>query len=132
MQRAARASALARDLRRGAGRRASRSRATSTSCSATDDGLVVVDYKTDAVDPATRADRIAHYRVQGAAYAIAVAAATGERVDRCVFVFLDPAGASEVEIAGDELAAAVAEVRALLVAVRDDPSAPPPLVPSDA
>ena len=40
----------------------------------------------------TLAARLAHYRVQAAAYAIAVAAATGERVDRCVFVFLAPDG----------------------------------------
>ena len=43
------------------------------------------------------------------------ATATGERVDRCVFVFLlDRTARCEVEIAGDELAAAIAEVRALL------------------
>ena len=53
------------------------------------------------------ADRLAHYRVQGAAYAIAVATATGERVDRCVFVFLSPDGVREVAIEGDELAAAI-------------------------
>ena len=85
---------LARDLRRGAGRRAHarglrRSRVPRRG--AADDGLVVVDYKTDAIDDdATLAARLAHYRVQGAAYAIAVAAATGARVDRCVFVFLSP------------------------------------------
>ena len=38
------------------------------------DGLVVVDYKTDAIrSEADLAARLAHYRVQGAAYAIAVA-----------------------------------------------------------
>ena len=86
---------------------------------------MVVDYKTDAIDSdATLEARLAHYRVQGAAYAIAVAAATGEPVDRCVFVFLAPGGVREVEIAGAELAAAVVEVRALIRAFRD---APPPL-----
>ena len=58
-----------------------------------DDGLVVVDYKTDAVgDAADLARRMAHYRIQGAAYALAVGDATGEPVVACVFVFLDPAG----------------------------------------
>ena len=97
-----------------------------------DDGLVVVDYKTDAVDDQTRADRTTHYRIQAAAYALAVAEATGEPVVRGVLCFLDPAGAIEVEFAGADLEAAVAEVRALLDAERDDPSRPPPRVPSDA
>ena len=97
-----------------------------------DDGLVVVDYKTDSVDPRTRGERIAHYRIQAAAYALAVAEATGEPVVRGVLCFLDPEGALEVEFAGPDLQAAVAEVRELLVAERDDPSRPPPLVPADA
>ncbi len=96
-----------------------------------DDGLVVVDYKTDAVDPATRAERITHYRIQAAAYALAIAEATGEVVVRGVLTFLDPAGAAEVEFAGADLEAAITEVRALLAAERDHPSARPPLVPSD-
>jgi len=97
-----------------------------------DDGLVVVDYKTDSVDAETRADRIRGYRIQAAAYALAVAEATGEPVARGVLCFLDPSGATEVEFAGPELDAAVVEVRALLAAERDDPSLPPPLVPADA
>ncbi|HEV7526975.1 MAG TPA: UvrD-helicase domain-containing protein [Acidimicrobiia bacterium] len=97
-----------------------------------DDGLVVVDYKTDAVDADTRAERIAHYRVQAAAYALAVAEATGEPVVRGVLCFLEPQGATEFEFAGAELEAAVGEVRALLAAERDHPSEPPPLVPSDS
>jgi ATP-dependent helicase/nuclease subunit A len=96
-----------------------------------DDGLVVVDYKTDAVDPQTRAERVTHYRIQAAAYALAIAEATGEPVVRGVLSFLDPGGASEIVFEGADLVAAVAEVRALLVAERDQPSAPPPLVPSD-
>jgi hypothetical protein len=50
---------------------------------------------------------------------------------RGVLSFLDPGGASEIVFEGADLVAAVAEVRALLVAERDQPSAPPPLVPSD-
>ena len=94
------------------------------------DGLVVVDYKTDAIaDDAMLAARLAHYRVQGAAYAIAVAAATGERVDRCVFVFLAPDGVREVEIArrrarGRDRRRATRSIRT----VRDDPPAFGPVV----
>jgi ATP-dependent exoDNAse (exonuclease V) beta subunit len=91
------------------------------------DALVVVDYKTDAIGgEADLESRLAHYRVQGAAYAIAVSAATGEPVDRCVFVFLSPTGVREVAIGGDELAGAIADVRSLIRSVRD---APPPLGP---
>jgi ATP-dependent exoDNAse (exonuclease V) beta subunit len=93
-----------------------------------DDGLVVVDYKTDAVgDDDELARRLDHYRVQGAAYAFAVATATGERVTRCVFVFCDPAGAREVTIGGAELDEAVRRVQVLLAAERDTPS---PLEPA--
>ncbi len=89
--------------------------------------LVVVDYKTDTIrDESDLAARLAHYRVQGAAYAIAVAAATGEPVDRCVFVFLSPEGAREVVIGGAELTGAITQVRSLIRSVRD---APPPLGP---
>ena len=75
------------------------------------DGLVVADYKTAATtDAAELADRVARYRRQGASYALAVAASTGETVCRVVFVFLTPGGA--VEIAMDDLDRALAEVEA--------------------
>ena len=73
-------------------------------------GLVVVDWKTDHVDDdAAVAAKVARYRLQGAAYAAAVEAATGEPVHRMVFVFLNDDGPIEVEL--PDLAAAVAEVR---------------------
>jgi RecB family exonuclease len=97
-----------------------------------DDGLVVVDYKTDAVDLAVRAERIVHYRIQAAAYALAVAESTGARVARCVLAFLEPRGADEVTIEGDDLATAVESVRALAAAERDSPSPIPPAVLADA
>jgi hypothetical protein len=96
-----------------------------------DDGLVVVDYKTDAVTADDLAARLGHYRVQVAAYALALAAATGEPVARCVLTFLAPDGAQEVEFRGPDLAAAVGEVEALAARERADPSPLPPLVPAD-
>jgi ATP-dependent helicase/nuclease subunit A len=54
-------------------------------------GLVIVDYKTAS----SRDDldvRVEHYRGQGAAYAVAVEAATGESVAEVVFAFLTPDG----------------------------------------
>ena len=93
-----------------------------------EDGLVVVDYKTDAAgDDAELAARLDHYRIQGAAYALAVARATGEPVTRCVFVFCDPEGAREVTLAGDVLAMALDQVVALVADERERPS---PFAPS--
>ncbi len=75
------------------------------------EGLVVVDYKTaGAVDDLDA--RAAGYRLQGAAYALALREAVGEPVAGCVFVFLTPDGAHERPVA--DLPAAVAEVRTLL------------------
>ena len=91
-----------------------------------DDGLVVVDYKTDAVDAETRAERITHYRIQAAAYAIAVGEATGESVVRCVLCLLDPDGARDVVVEGEDLGAGMAEVRRLAGTRRIDPSRSPP------
>jgi ATP-dependent exoDNAse (exonuclease V) beta subunit len=91
-------------------------------------GLVVVDYKTDAVgDEADLARRMDHYRIQGAAYALATGDAVGEPVVACVFVFLDPNGAREITIEGADLEAAVSSVRALVADERREPSPPAPL-----
>jgi ATP-dependent exoDNAse (exonuclease V) beta subunit len=77
------------------------------------DGLVVVDHKTAATtDPAELDRRVDGYRLQGAAYALAVAAATGEPVVRVTFLFLTPAGAIERDL--PDLDAAVAEVERLV------------------
>jgi ATP-dependent exoDNAse (exonuclease V) beta subunit len=76
-------------------------------------GLVVVDYKTDAWRDAHELDeKLARYRLQGASYALALEGATGERVERCVFLFLGTEVAEEREVS--DLARSVAEVRALL------------------
>ena len=60
-----------------------------------DDGLVIVDYKTDAVPEHAIASRVTLYRPQLAAYARAVEDATGEPVARTTLLFLTPARAYE-------------------------------------
>jgi ATP-dependent helicase/nuclease subunit A len=75
------------------------------------DGLVVADYKTGPAGRDADLDPlVARYRTQGASYALAVAAATGEPVVAVVFVFLSPEGPVDRSLA--DLDAAVAEVRA--------------------
>jgi ATP-dependent exoDNAse (exonuclease V) beta subunit len=81
----------------------------------TDDGLVIVDYKTDAVgDDTDLAAKVARYRPQLAAYAAAMEAAVGEPVARAVLLFLSPAGARAVPV--PTLEEAVEEVRTALAA----------------
>ncbi len=63
-----------------------------------DDGLVVVDYKTDAVPPSVIPARAEYYRPQMAVYATAIEAAVGEPVRRCVLLFLSPTGARAVAV----------------------------------
>ena len=78
-----------------------------------DDGLVVVDYKTDDVgdDEALQA-KVDRYQLQVAAYALAAEQAIGEPVARCVLVFAQNGRpAREITIANDDLAAAQREVR---------------------
>ena len=53
-----------------------------------DGNLVVVDYKTDAVDSDHVEDAAARYGPQGGAYALAVQRATGKPVAEVVFLFL--------------------------------------------
>jgi len=79
------------------------------------DGLAVVDYKTDQVSTDEELeDALARYRLQGAAYALAVERALGRPVKRCTFLFLSPRGALARDIA--ELGAAKEEVTRLLAA----------------
>jgi ATP-dependent helicase/nuclease subunit A len=74
-----------------------------------DHGLVIVDYKTDAVPVAALAHRIDYYRPQLAAYALAVEAAAGEAVADCRLLFLTPYGA--IDRAVDRLPEAIGYVR---------------------
>lgn len=77
------------------------------------DGLVVVDWKTDSVKTdknfKAKTDR---YRMQGAAYAAAVEAATGEKVVCVKFIFLNQAAEPVVwEMRGQDMRAAIKEVQ---------------------
>lgn len=70
------------------------------------DGLVIVDYKTDGLRSDAEADRVMpQYRLQAGAYAAALERATGLRAAAAVFVFTEP----KVERRVDDLAAAKAE-----------------------
>jgi ATP-dependent helicase/nuclease subunit A len=55
-----------------------------------DDGWRVVDFKTDKVDESEVADRAAHYRLQGACYALCLSSIIGRPVKEVVFYFLYP------------------------------------------
>ncbi|MGH9279271.1 MAG: UvrD-helicase domain-containing protein [Acidimicrobiales bacterium] len=78
-----------------------------------DDGLVVVDHKTDSwrndADLDSKVDR---YKVQLAAYAYAVGQVVGEPVARAVLLFLSPTGAAErwVDVASVDIPALAAEL----------------------
>jgi ATP-dependent exoDNAse (exonuclease V) beta subunit len=79
------------------------------------DGLVVVDYKTDAWNDDDDLERkVSQYRVQGAAYAVALERAVGEPVAECVFVFLGADRAEERSVS--DLPTAMRAVRAVLEA----------------
>ncbi|MEX2431396.1 MAG: 3'-5' exonuclease, partial [Dehalococcoidia bacterium] len=74
-----------------------------------DDGLVVVDYKTDALpDEKALREAMRRYRLQGGAYALAVGRVTGKPVKEVIFVFLQP----QTEERVDELPSAMAEAEA--------------------
>ncbi len=77
----------------------------------TGEGLVIVDYKTDAVPGEEElAAALARYRLQGAAYALALQEALGRPVAGCRFVFAQASDDRERELA--DLPAAMAAVRA--------------------
>jgi ATP-dependent helicase/nuclease subunit A len=77
------------------------------------DGLVVVDHKTDRVGTDEEAaSKLEAYRLQLAAYALAIERATGETVVAAKLVFCGPTGAREEEVR--ELRAAMEEAEALV------------------
>ena len=53
-------------------------------------GLVVVDYKTDAVSAHETANSVLAYRLQGGAYAHGIREVTGQEVKEVVFLYLQP------------------------------------------
>ena len=81
----------------------------------TPDGLVVVDYKTDHVSDALIDARLATYRLQGAAYALALETILGKPVARVVFLFVRHGEA--VERAITDLTLACADARQRIAAV---------------
>ncbi len=82
-------------------------------CIETDDGLIVVDYKTDELVGSTSvADKVDRYRIQGATYAVALEGVTGTAVVECRFMFVGPDGVIEASI--EDLDRSTAEVRQLL------------------
>jgi ATP-dependent exoDNAse (exonuclease V) beta subunit len=93
------------------------------------DGLVVVDYKTDAWrDDADLDAKLTRYRLQGASYAVALEQATGEPVAECVFVFLGADDARERVVS--DLPEAMREVRAALAACAGGATTPAPHRPA--
>ena len=88
--------------------------------------LIVVDYKTDTARSDAELDAaLARYRLQGAAYALALEHVLRRPVSRCVFVFTRPTGPA-VEREVEDLRMLVGEVRAQLGAVASsDPTRSP-------
>jgi ATP-dependent helicase/nuclease subunit A len=69
-----------------------------------DDGLVIVDYKTDSTQSAADIEtKVHHYTPQIRAYAQALALATGRKVATPQILFCRPAGVNTVKVALEEL-----------------------------
>jgi ATP-dependent helicase/nuclease subunit A len=76
----------------------------------TDDGLIVVDFKTDPVRSDADVDRLLdNYRIQGASYAVALAEITNQPIVDCRFLFLAEQGVIERSIV--DLSVVMDEVR---------------------
>ena len=72
-----------------------------------ENGLVVVDYKTDAVTEAQLPEVVDRYRLQGGAYAHAVSEITGKTVKEVVFLYLQP----KMEVVLPNLPSAMADAQ---------------------
>jgi ATP-dependent helicase/nuclease subunit A len=78
-----------------------------------DDGLVVVDYKTDALESAEEITKsMQRYRLQGGAYALALEKAAGRPVKEVVFIFLQP----EKEVSVQDLHGAIVDAQTAALA----------------
>jgi ATP-dependent exoDNAse (exonuclease V) beta subunit len=83
-----------------------------------EDGLVVVDYKTDRIaGPDTVHATATYYRPQIAAYATALERSCGQQVSRCVLLLLGNDRLTQYVLEGKELAAARAEALELAMAL---------------
>ena len=74
-----------------------------------EDGLVVVDYKTDAVSVEEARDAVKKYRLQGGAYAHAIGQVTGKKVREVVFLYLQPKSEKRLEGLGEAIRDAAGE-----------------------
>jgi len=82
----------------------------------TDDGLIVIDYKTDSVRTESDVDaKLAGYELQAASYAMALEAVTDQPVIECRFVFCTSSGAIERTVR--DLPAAKARVRSTVASL---------------
>ena len=87
-------------------------------CYFEEDGLVLVDYKTDALGAAADlASAGARYHLQIGAYALALERATGMAVRRAVLIFLAGESGEPLEYEVPELSTAVAEARLAIAEV---------------
>ena len=80
--------------------------------------LVVVDYKTDSTRDRSAAEVVTKYRPQAATYALALEASLGRPIPRCIFVLSGGTSDADrqIEVAGDDLTAAKAELLDALAA----------------
>ena len=79
-----------------------------------DDGLVVVDYKTDSVSASEAPGSVLRYRLQGGAYAHAIRQITGKQVKEVVFLYLQPRSEERLDNLPQAMQDAEAEAQALL------------------
>ena len=79
-----------------------------------DDGLVVVDYKTDSVGASETAESVLRYRLQGGAYAHALRQVTGKQVKEVVFLYLQPRREERLDGLAQAMQDAKEEAEALL------------------
>ena len=78
----------------------------------TEEGLIVVDYKTDGIETAEEIARsMERYRLQGGTYALGLETATGKSVTKVIFLFLH----TGVEFVMDDLPGAMNDVRRAVV-----------------
>ena len=75
--------------------------------------LILIDYKTDQITDLTVEDKVLQYRLQGAAYAFAVEATTGQHVKEMKLVFLSSDGGPARVERLDDLHLAIADVQLL-------------------